>query len=123
VALAFGADYSAAPVNPIYGLLLAATRMNYRGEFNWGPDQTIPVADSIRHYTIGSARAMKMENDIGSIEVGKYGDFALFDIDLLDIASSWFLLTHELEIGGLDNFVLMTVTGGRIVYERPGENY
>jgi cytosine/adenosine deaminase-related metal-dependent hydrolase len=59
-----------------------------------------------------------LEDEVGSIEVGKRADFVLFSIDLLDLASPEFLLTNEIELGGLDKFVITTVTGGWVVYQR-----
>ena len=119
VRVSFGSDWCAGPINPIYGMLIAGTRMNYKGSTDWGPDQAVRIEDALRHYTIHSAEALKMEDDIGSIEVGKYADFAIFSINLLGITSWWFLLTHKLELGALDDFVEMTVVGGRTVYEKP----
>jgi len=118
ILLSFGSDWCNSPLNPVYGLLLSATRMNFRGETDWGPGERIDLEDAIRHWTIDSAKALLMEDDIGSIEVGKYGDFVLFNQDPLKLDSWWFLLTHELELGALDDFVDMTVVGGDIVYEK-----
>jgi len=122
VNLSFGSDWCAGPVNPVYGLLISATRMNCAGETNWGPEEKVSLENAIRHYTIDSAKALKLEKDIGSLEVGKYADFALFSINLFDITSWWFLLVHEIELGKLDDFVIMTVLGGKIVYYKKGEH-
>lgn len=118
VSLCFGSDWCNSPLNPVYGLLLAATRMNFRMETNWAPEEKISLEDAIRHWTIDSARALFMEKDVGSIEVGKCADFALFTQNLLKIASPWFLLTHKIELGALDGFVDMTVVDGNIVYRK-----
>lgn len=118
VNLSFGSDWCTSPYNPIYALLIAGTRMNYTGKSDWGPDEKVDVGTAIMHYTIGSAKALMMEDDIGSIEVGKFGDFAIFNTDLLKITSWWFLLTHKLDLGKMDDFVDMTVVGGNIVYEK-----
>lgn len=118
VNLSFGSDWCTAPYNPVYGLLIAGTRMNYTGKANWGPDEKIDIETAIEHYTIGSAKALMMEDEIGSIEVGKFGDFAIFNTDLLKMTSLWFLLTHKLDLGEMDDFVDMTIVGGEIVYEK-----
>jgi predicted amidohydrolase YtcJ len=63
------------------------------------------------------------EDDIGSLEVGKYADFAIYSEDLLDVTSWWFLITHDLEPEKLEDFVVLTAVGGEIVYHRPGEKF
>jgi len=121
--LSFGSDWAAGPLNPIYGLFLATQRLNYKFEGNWGPGEKILLENAIRHYTIDSANALRLEKKIGSIEVGKYGDFVLFNIDLRTIASDWFLLEYPIhvegmEVTGWEDFVVMTVVGGKIVYQK-----
>lgn len=118
--LSFGSDWCAGPINPIYGLLIASTRMNYHYTQSWGPSEKIGIEDAIRRWTIGSARALKMEDDIGSIEVGKCADFVLFNTSPLKLPSWWFLLTHDLSLGAMDKYVDLTVVGGKQVYVRDG---
>jgi len=123
VPIAFGTDYSIVPFNPILGLMMAALRINYKWETNWGPNEALSVADGINFYTIGSARAMKMEQEIGSLKVGKYGDMVMFSINLFDITSPEFLRAYQSDPGSLDHFVLLTLVEGRVVYQKPGESY
>jgi hypothetical protein len=118
VPLCFGSDWCNSPLNPIYGLLLAATRMNYRMETDWAPEEKISLEEAIRHWTIDSARALFMEDEIGSIEAGKRADFVIFTQNLLKIASPLFLLTHKVELGALDGFVDATVVDGKTVYRK-----
>lgn len=118
VSLSFGSDWCAGPINPIYGLLLAATRLNYKGDTSWGPEEGVKIEDAIKHWTLDSANALFMEEDIGSIEVGKFGDMVLWNQSPLKITSWWFLLTHEIELGKLDDFVDMTFVGGKAVYKK-----
>jgi hypothetical protein len=119
ITIAFGSDYPA-PQNPIYGLLIAVLRVNEHGDDTWGPDEAIDVLSAIRHWTIDSAYARFLEKDLGSIEVGKLADLALMDARIISLGSLGFLLTHDIEVGKLDDFCLMTVVDGRIVYQRPG---
>lgn len=118
VNISFGSDWCAGPINPIYGLLVASTRMNYKGNTDWGPNEKISVENAIKYWTIGSANALFMENEIGSLEAGKYADFVIFNTDPLSVDSWWFLLTHDIELGKLDDFVDMTIVGGKIVYQK-----
>jgi len=117
VNLTFGSDWVAAPINPFYGLIIAATRMNYLGEQNWQPEDAVDFNNALTHYTVDSARMLKMEDDIGSIRVGKLGDFVLFSIDLSQIITPAFLEEYGFEIGSLDHFVTLTAVGGEVVYE------
>ena len=118
VSLSFGSDWCNSPLNPVYGLLIAGTRMNFRGNTSWGPDEKIDVESGVRHWTIDSARALQMEDEIGSIEVGKRADFVVFNTSPLKVTSWWFMLTHKLDIGELDGFVDMTYVGGALSYDR-----
>lgn len=123
VNVSFGSDWCAGPMNPVLGFLIAGMRLNYHGNADWGEEEKISAPSILRHYTIDSARALMWEEDIGSLEVGKYGDFAIFSEDLLGMTSWWFLLTHKIEPGELDDFVVLTAVGGEIVYHRPGEKF
>ncbi len=121
--LSFGSDWAAGLLNPIYALFLATHRLNYEFKPDWGPDEKISIENAIRHYTIDSARALRLEGKIGSIEVGKHADFALFNIDLRSIATDGFLLAYPIsvegmEVTGWEDFVEMTVVGGNIVYQK-----
>ncbi|RJP26330.1 MAG: hypothetical protein C4536_15970 [Actinobacteria bacterium] len=118
VSVSFGSDWCNSPLNPVYGLLLATTRMNYKGKTDWGPEEKIDIEDAVRHWTIDSARALKMEDDLGSLEKGKRADFVIWNTSPLKVSSWWFMLTHELELGKLENFVDLTAVNGDIVYEK-----
>lgn len=122
VRVSFGTDWAAGPFNPAYGLLIAALRMNYKGDDSWGPREAIPVEQGIQFWTLGSAHNLFMEDEIGSLEPGKYADLVIFNTDLRKMPTLWFLLTHEVALGTLDHFVDLTMVGGRKVYEkeRPG---
>lgn len=118
--ISFGSDWCAAPFNPIFGLLLATLRVNYKGLIEWGPEEAISLESAIRHYTIDSARGLFLENDLGSIKVGKYGDFVMFDFNLLDLTVNHLLPANQWNPVKPVDFVEMTVVDGKIVYQKPG---
>jgi predicted amidohydrolase YtcJ len=72
-----------------------------------GPEQRITIEEAIRMYTINGAWQDHMENAKGSIEVGKLADFCVLGEDLLTIDP------HKIK----DIPVLMTIAGGKIVYD------
>jgi predicted amidohydrolase YtcJ len=110
-ALAFGSDWPVVTLNPWRGVQTAVTRQTKEGEPADGfvPQQRLSVEDTIRAYTLGAAFAGRREKSEGSIEAGKLADFIIVDRDLFKIKPS--------EIGKTE--VLMTVVGGKIVYEAP----
>jgi predicted amidohydrolase YtcJ len=70
------------------------------------PSQRVGVADSIRAYTINGAYMLRMEDKIGSIEVGKYADLVVLDRNLFDVGP------HDLHKAG----VRMTMMNGKVTY-------
>ena len=73
------------------------------------PEQCIDRADALRNATIEGAYLSMSENDKGSIEIGKLGDFAVLSADPLTCPED------DLKDVSAD----ITVFGGRVVYERP----
>ena len=61
-----------------------------------------------------------MENEIGTLEVGKYADLVIFNTDLREMSTPWFILTHKIELGALDDFVDVTMLAGQPVYVKKG---
>jgi len=120
VRISFGTDWAAGPINPAYGLAIAALRLNYKGDNDWGPDEAIDVKSGIRHWTADSAYNLFMENEIGTLEPGKYADLVIFNTDIREMSSPSFWETHEFALGALDDFVDVTMVSGRIVYQKEG---
>lgn len=108
--LAFGTDYDVEVINPLRGLYAAITRKNEQGtpEGGWIPQERIPLADAIRAYTLGSAFAEFAEKQKGSIAPGKWADLVVLSRDITRATPQELLATE----------VVMTVVGGRIVYEK-----
>ncbi|NNL22466.1 MAG: amidohydrolase, partial [Ignavibacteriaceae bacterium] len=106
--LAFGTDWPVAPLNPLYGIYAAVTRITPDGKNpnGWIPEEKISVEDAIKCYTLNSAYASFEENLKGSIEVGKLADFVVLSGDILTI--------NPIEIKNVK--VTMTVFDGEIIY-------
>jgi predicted amidohydrolase YtcJ len=107
--LAFGSDWSVAPLSPILGIDAAVNRRTLDGKHpeGWFPEQRITVADAIEAYTLGSAYAGLEEKDRGSLEPGKLADLVVLSRDILADAER----DHIAEAK-----VVMTMVGGRIVW-------
>ena len=67
----------------------------------------IPPAEVLRIATIGAARVMKRDNELGSIAPGKLADIVILSRDILRIDPK------EIE----KVRVVMTIMDGRVVYE------
>ena len=108
--LAFGSDWFVAPPTPLEGIYAAVTRrtLDDRNPSGWIPEQKISVEDAMRAYTTGGAYASFEEGIKGSLEKGKLADIVLIDRDLTRIAPETIRNAR----------ILMTIVGGKIVYER-----
>lgn len=107
--LAFGSDWTVAPLNPMEGLKAAVTRQTLDGKnpSGWVPEQRISLEEAVRAYTVGSAYAEFQEKVKGSLTPGKLADLVVLDRDIFKIDPA------ELDRAK----VVMTVVDGRVVYE------
>lgn len=107
--LAFGTDWTVAPLNPILSIYAAVTRRTLDGKNpkGWIPEQKISVEEAVRAYTVGSAFAEFQENVKGTITPGKLADLVILSRDIFQIDAK------EIEKAN----VLMTLLDGRVVYE------
>ncbi|MEO5904231.1 MAG: amidohydrolase [Gemmatimonadaceae bacterium] len=108
--LAFGSDWFVAPPTPLLGIYAAVTRrtLDDKNPNGWIPEQKITVEDALRAYTINGAYASFEETIKGSLERGKLADIVLIDRDLTRIAPEAIR----------DARVLLTVVGGKVVFEK-----
>jgi predicted amidohydrolase YtcJ len=108
--LAFGSDWTVAPLDPILGLYSAVTRRTLDGKHpgGWVPEEKISLDEALRAYTAGNARAVYAEAKRGVIRPGAWADLVLLDRDLFAIPDS---TINEAQVRA-------TVVGGKVVYRR-----
>jgi predicted amidohydrolase YtcJ len=107
--LAFGSDWTVAPLNPMEGLKAAVTRQTLDGKNpdGWVPEQKISLEEAVRAYTVGSAHAEFQEKVKGSLTAGKLADLVMLDRDIF-----------KMDPADLDKVkVAVTIVDGRVVYE------
>jgi hypothetical protein len=110
--LAFGSDWFVAPPAPLLAIYAAVTRrtLDDRHPGGWVPEQKITVEQALRAHTSGSARAGFMEKEVGSLSPGMLADLAMIDRDITRIPPETIR----------DARVMLTIVGGRVVYDRDG---
>jgi predicted amidohydrolase YtcJ len=87
--------------NPMKGIQAAVCREDTEG-IQIAPEQAIRVEQALYAYTMGGAKAHDLEQEQGSIEVGKRADFIFLDKNPLDIPTKLLNSVQVLEtyIGG-----------------------
>ena len=108
-----GSDFPVESVNPLVSFHSAVTRQDANNwpAGGWFPDERMTRDEALYSMTIWPAYAAFMERDAGSLTPGKYADFVVLDQDIMTCAAERIL----------DTQVVMTVLGGRTVYEHRGQ--
>jgi predicted amidohydrolase YtcJ len=113
--VAGGSDFPVDTLNPWRQVAQAATRSHpadelmgiYDGVLT--PWECLTVPEAIRMHTMGTAYQLHQDKTTGSIEVNKSADLIVIDQNLLNI-----------DPGQISNTkVLMTMLGGKVVWEDP----
>src|SRR5947209_13012546 len=81
-------------------------------DLGWFPKQRVSLPDAIKAYTLGAAFAGHFEKTQGSFEPGKVADLIILSQDLFKIEPT--------DIAKAD--VLLTMVGGKVVYQSPAWN-
>lgn len=90
------------PLSPLLVAEIASTRIGADGVTVLAPGERIPVEHALRAITVDAAYLLGQDSSIGSIEPGKFADFAVLGDDPYEVAPT--------EIGSID--VIDTVLGG-----------
>jgi predicted amidohydrolase YtcJ len=104
-----GSDYFVTPVAARFGLWASIVRQTAKGTFGlqpFGTAEGVDIHTALRSYTAWGSRQMFLEDKIGTLEVGKRADIAVWDRDLYSVSSE--------QIKDLK--CLMTLLDGEVVY-------
>jgi hypothetical protein len=107
--LAFGSDWTVAPLNPLEGIKAAVTRQTLDGKHpdGWLPEQKLTLDEALRAFTAGSTYAEFAENVKGTITPGKLADLVMLDRDL-----------YQINPADIDKArVVLTIMDGKVVWE------
>jgi predicted amidohydrolase YtcJ len=109
----FSADNPGSDHSIFYGLHAAVTRRDKQTQpvEGWHRQEAFNIDEAMRAYTRWSAYAGFREKETGFIEVGRWADLTVMDIDpfVLSLANPAAILEGQVE---------MTLVGGNIVYQR-----
>lgn len=94
-------DTPVTPLDPLKTMHYAVNRMTPTGDV-LGEHERITAEQALHAITLGGAYTLKMDHEVGSIEAGKFADFAVLDADPLTV--------DPVEIGSIK--VVATVSGG-----------
>src|SRR6266542_425522 len=104
-----GTDFPVEDISPFRTFLAAVFRQDAKGypASGFQMENALSREETIRGMTIWAAKADFLENEIGSIEVGKKADFIILDKDLMQVTKQDVLNTK----------VVATYSGGKKVYK------
>ena len=107
VPVAFHSDAPITPLNPLFTAWCAVQRETASGRV-LGESERITREQALHAITLGAAYTLKMDHLIGSLEVGKFADFAILEAD-----------PYEVDVAQLKDVpVWGTALGGRL-FEAP----
>ena len=110
-----GSDFAVTPIAARYGLWASVARQTAKGTYGANPfqmEESVDIHTALRSYTAWGARQMFLEDKIGTLEIGKRADIAVWDRDLYAVP------TEQIK----DMKCLMTLLDGEVVYTAAGSS-
>ena len=104
-----GSDTFVTPVAARFGLWASIARQTAKGTYGlkpFGVAEGVDIHTALRSYTAWGSRQMFLEDKIGTLEVGKRADIAVWDRDLYSVSNE--------QIKDLK--CLMTLLNGEVIY-------
>ncbi|MGG1663705.1 amidohydrolase [Brevibacillus sp. NRS-1366] len=92
--------------SPFLGIYAAMTRKTHTGE-TIVPEQSLSLFEALKMYTVHGAYASFSENEIGTLEIGKYGDLIVLPRNFMSFCAEEIKETE----------VEMTIVNGEVCYE------
>ena len=96
VPTSFHSDFPMAPAEPLVLVWVAVNRIASDGEV-WGEDQRVDLDFALRGVTVEAARSLGLEDEIGSIAIGKKADFTVLAESPYEVAPD---AIRDIEIWG-----------------------
>ncbi|MFK7861541.1 MAG: amidohydrolase [Granulosicoccus sp.] len=103
IPLAIHSDAPVTPLSPLFTAWCAVNRLTSSGRTQ-GEHEKITIGEALYAITLGAAYTLDLDDEIGSIEVGKHADFAVLDDDPTSVSAE---SLKDISVWG-------TVQGGRI---------
>jgi predicted amidohydrolase YtcJ len=106
-----GSDYSVTPYPARYGIWASVARQTLKGTYAsqpFGTAEAVDIHAALRSYTIWAAHQLFLEDKIGSIEVGKNADLAVWDRD-------WYTVPTD---AVKDMKCEMTIFAGKVIWTK-----
>jgi predicted amidohydrolase YtcJ len=109
--LALGSDFPVESADPRLGLYAAVTRQDRLGKpaGGWLPGERLSRDEALRGFTLDAAWSLFLDQEIGSLAVGKRADLVVFARDPMRVP--------ELEIPQAE--IDLTLVDGQVAYRRP----
>ena len=110
-----GSDFAVTPIAARYGIWASVARQTAKGTHGatpFGMDESVDIHTALRSYTAWGARQMFLEDKIGTLEVGKRADIAVWSRDLYSVP------TEQIK----DMKCLMALLDGEVVYSAEGSS-
>jgi predicted amidohydrolase YtcJ len=114
LAVSFGSDWPTCAPSPRLGMWAACTRISRAlspDKDVFEPNERINVKEALRAYTSTAASCIGMEEQLGSIELGKFADLVVWEGDILRTSPE-----RLVDLG-----IRTTIVGGQIVFDAAAE--